>query len=467
MCVNRVSVYNRYIRRSFMVDCGKCPACLQKKATLITSRIKNNLSSDMIVLFVTLTYDNHYIPYILVEDVYDEVANIPIYRDYNISRRRYRDDNNVYAFAPFTYRCGEIDRLYVGEYPPDLCTSHFLPIRKKADNQISIIYYPDLQNFYKRLRINLKRHYNYDEPFTFFACAEYGPTTFRAHFHTLLFIPQSYEQMFRNAIVESWPYANSERTRKYIELARNAASYVASYVNCSSSVPSLFKNRVFRQKHSYSKNFGLASSDFGLLEILKKADNRDMSYRKLLNREGIPSVVNVPIPKYVINRYFPEFKGLSRLSPDSLRVVLQYPERLRDFKLELDYSDLDLHAISVRLSHALNHYRLLTGKQSSYDYAIDYLRVWNARKNYVLSHQYDDVLTMSDYGYFYDNLNEWFFGVVHSDSLDSLNLHRLELNPNALPRNVSETSYYSSLFHKKIKQRKVTNSAMSQIGHNV
>ena len=450
-----------------MVDCGKCPACLQKKATAITSRIKNNLSTDRIALFVTLTYDNHYVPYILAEDIYDEVADIPVYRDYNVSRRRYHLQGHDYAFAPFTYKQGEIDRLRVGEYPDDLRYSRFMSLRNKADNQIGVIYYPDLQNFYKRLRINLKRHYNYDIPFSFFACAEYGPTTQRPHFHTLIFIPQGYDSVFRDAVVESWPFADCRRTRDYIEIARNAASYVASYVNCSSSVPSLFKNRVFKQKHSYSKNFGLAASDFGLLEILKKADNGDMSYRKLSVREGVPSVINVPIPKYVVNRYFPEFKGLSRLAPDSLAIVLQYPYRLREFRTELDYSDDDLHVISVRLSHALQHYQQITGNKSPYDYAIDYIRVWNCRKNYILVHQYDDVVTPADYGYFYDNLNDWFYGVVHSDSLDSLDLHSLEINPNALPRNVAETSYFTDLFHKKIKQRKVTNSAMSQIGHNV
>ena len=106
-----------------------------------------------------------------------------------------------------------------------------------TENSVGVCFYKDLQNFFKRLRINLSRRFQYEGDFSFYACSEYGETSGRPHFHVLLFIPSFQEALFRTACVESWPYADWSKLRRGIEVAKDMSNYCASYVNRSSDFP--------------------------------------------------------------------------------------------------------------------------------------------------------------------------------------------------------------------------------------
>ena len=41
------------------------------------------------------------------------------------------------------------------------------------------------------------------------------------------------------------------------------------------------------------------------------------------DKRGIPTIVNVPFPAYVIHRFFPKFKGYNRISPSALDSVMR------------------------------------------------------------------------------------------------------------------------------------------------
>ena len=463
MCTHTKLIRNPYTRDTLRVNCGKCPACLQQKASFRANRIRNNSRAGDVTLFVTLTYKNEFIPYILEKDLADGVCQLPVYRQKNI---RYIRKSSNYD-SKLSYRPGTLLDTYYVEYPDDFDKNrfHLLKNDNSGVNRIGVIYYKDLQNFFKRLRINLDRHYGITEPFTFFACAEIGPTTGRAHFHTLIEFRKDYEKAFRSAILESWPYADRRRTQQYIELARDAASYVSSYVNRSSDFPSFFENNVFRPKHSYSHNYGMGNNSFGLSAILQKVDSGDMSYLRPITRDGVKQFVNVPIPEYVVNRFFPKFKGSTRIAPDQMANYLLHPSRLSELRKQLEYSDEDIYKIQVRLNHAKDYYRSITNK-SVYDYVNDYQRVWRCRSSYILRHQYDD-LCPSDFGYFYDNFNEFLLGKVRNFSLADLTLKSYEVNPNNLPWRQVLTYNLESLYHKMVKQRKVTNFSMVECGHDV
>lgn len=460
MCVNGKYVYNRYIRRTLFVDCGKCPACKQAKAARRASRIRNNIKNGEIALFLTLTYRNEYVPYVWIKDVADGVNELEVYREKTVRLVR----SKIGYRQKYAVGKGELIDKFLVDYPFRYEDEKYPVLRGRKD-RMGVLYYRDLQNFIKRLRINLKRDYGYEGVFTFFACSEYGPSTGRPHFHALIFIRPSDEKMFRTAIVKSWPFADSSRTAKYIEVARDAASYVSSYVNCSSNIPSFLQSGKFAPKHSYSKGFGLAHPAFQLSNILAQVDNGTCGYSKLQNRNGVKCIVDVPIPEYVINRYFPKLKGFTRLAPDTLAELLQRPSRLFEFRRELDYSDDDLHRLSIRLAHCLHYYLNVTGR-SPLDYANDYLKVWRVRSSYCLRHSFDDVKPI-DFGAFYENINEYVCGHVRSFSLDECNLSYYVEDPNEQPWRVKMTNNLLDLYIKMQKQRKVTNEAMSQTGRNV
>ena len=95
-----------------------------------------------------------------------------------------------------------------------------------------------------------------------------------------------------------------------------ASSYVASYVNCDSKFP-VFLKTYFKPKHSYSKDFGCNNRLFQLDKILEKFSRGHLTYFKQVDKQAIPTIVECPYPKYIIHRFFPKFKGYSRVAPFS------------------------------------------------------------------------------------------------------------------------------------------------------
>ena len=98
MCVNKVFVGElingiRSKSRGNYFPCGQCPACQQARANRRAVRIRNHHPQGFIAYFVTLTYNNDYIPYVSKADIIDiynklrttdcDGALIPVYRDYD------------------------------------------------------------------------------------------------------------------------------------------------------------------------------------------------------------------------------------------------------------------------------------------------------------------------------------------------------------------------------------------------
>lgn len=454
MCLFPSYVYNKYIRKHILTDCGHCSACLQQKASRRANRIRYNASPETIALFFTLTYDNNSVPYIDLRDSRISLSDITALSSYDIRSLGRGVLESVDTID---------DPLLI--YPEDLKSSS--PTRYRTLNNfpysscVGVCWYPDIQNFFKRLRINLLRHYNYEKKFTYFACSEYGGQTLRPHFHGLIFIEPSAEDLFRCAIVESWPYADSDRTREFIEVARDCASYVASYVNGNAFISRTFSgSRLFHQKHSYSHGFGASIDSFRLTKILENADRGAMCFNREVLIDGIRSYATLPVPSYVINRYFPKFKGFSRLPIDSLRVVLWCPSHLIRFRELLDYSDADLHRIMVSLNNAFARYHAVTGKNRM-DFAIDFERVW--RCHYHTSNRllHQGVI---DYSEFYE-VFEFDLSSRTSDYFPHALFHRKPLSQ--LRHRVIDSTRLSKVYRFRTKQKFISHTILSSQGYDV
>ena len=467
MCRNTRWIYNRFIRRSLLVDCGHCPTCLQKKAVHRVNRIRNTYADGQLVLFCTLTYRNECVPYVWRKDFENQLNMIRVHRDSSVRYIRAGRGKSYKQRLRFVYKRVVLDKFWMyGQYTDDS-----LPLRdlKNYPKRVGVSFYPDLQDFYKRLRQNLKRHYNCDINFKTFSCSEYGGKTQRPHFHLLIFIPSQYREVFISAIDESWPFNDKCKCPLYIEEARDAATYVSSYVNCSSSLPKILQTDAFRQKHSYSKGFGLALVSFSLAQIRQKIVTGDLCYYSRITRDGESVVSSFPIPEYVINRYFPKFKGFSRLDIDSLLLVIRDPSNISRFREELDYSIDDELRIFVSLNNAYQRYHDLTGL-SRFDYAIDFRRVWEIHSSVVLHGVFDTVTDVFEWYSFYDNINDYVNGIVHAPTLDALSELQIEnycVNPNDMRHRVVLQNRLEPLYYKLCKQKNVTNLSMSQLGFEV
>lgn len=501
MCTNGRFIFNRYSRKRVFVRCGKCEACRQERANAATTRIRNNASSGTIALFITLTYANDYVPYIYRSDLvgYGDLkiyrhADIRIIYD-NFNGYRYKKDIGIRVIGQvdqFDIDCSRVNTLH--------------HLNGLGHDYIGVCWYKDIQDFYKRLRQTLIRKYHVTNNFSYFTCSEYGSQSQRPHFHALLFIQRDDEAAFRNAIPEAWPYADKARTSEYIEISRDAASYVASYVASNSSLHEVLQVDYFKQKHSSSKDFGVVLDCFSLTSILQKIDNRDLQYYRSTKYDGTSSVASLPIPLYVLHRYFPVCKGFGWLAPCQLRAILLDPQKVGDILTDLDinliykrdvydfdrfdncfvhgltlvhyvpvrrtcklinpiynFSPKETYQIYVRLEHAYQRFYNETGL-SRYDYAFYYERVYSIYHSMILKLSHEDIMMVDEYSDFYENAFEVFDNNAIAPTLSNL---KLQLDPNQRVDVVSKTNSLTNLYYIKDKQKRVSNHVMVAIGHNV
>lgn len=468
MCLQPYYIYNRYIRQHILTDCGKCSSCLQAKASRRSNRIRNNTRAGEIVLFVTLTYDNRFVPYIDTRGLKIDKLNyeIPIHRNYDV--RRVRSSFDYDMFYKYYRRFSPVGSLPVAFVPSSAFASSsplkLLPLVGMPNHCVGVCYFPDVQNFMKRLRINLLRHYNYDKKFTYFCCSEYGGKTQRPHFHLLFFIKPQYETAFRCCIVESWPYGDRNRTERFIEIARDCAAYVSSYVNSNNRLSQVLQSPYTRQKHSYSQNFGVGLSEFSFREILSKIDRGDLTYSREIVVDGIRTHITLPVSSYVIGRYFPKFKGYSRLSPDSLAKLLGCVGNFELFSrvfeslsecCAIGYTYEDEYSIYIRLHNAW-----LRSGLDVFDYSHYYCRVYvcffSAAMKYL--HASHDI----DYRSFYEE----FVG----KSCKKILAHSLRCSPSEIVSDIKDmphrrllTRRYDELYRKLTKRKYISHDILSRM----
>lgn len=521
MCTNQREITNKYTGKKLYVKCGKCPACLQEKAAYRVSRIKANDSPYTDCLMVTLTYRRHDCPYVLRSEAYEfaqgkafdivrycslsdhkeyqQKVYLPlrVYRDSKYRRVRISSDYDISTIRQ--NKTVVLDEIIFDTQVPfngnkDLAHCH---------DKIGVCYYPDIQKFIARLRLHLIRNCHFHGTFKIYVTSEYGSKSLRPHFHLLLWIPKGTEAQFRSAIAKSWYFSDVQSFSRSIERAFRASSYVASYVNCGSQFPQFLKVYA-KPKHSYSKGFGMSYSLFQLSEILSKFKRGSLHYSIMQNREGIPSIIDVPYPSYVIHRYFPKFKGYNRFTSSQ---ICDFSQRLQGlynsgefsqpgikFKVErlyLDraffpvyYSDVDLYRISVRLKNAYERF-IKDGYYCSFsDYMVLHCRVWSLYASEILKLH----LLNPDVPFYekYDNLEDLKFKCLPDRQYykrqfirgDEVHYVDIPINPMPFPIGFTEdcflvvnpnefhstkvsTDRYTISYYDHQKHRSVTNSILS------
>ena len=482
MCLYQRYIKNPYTGKDVYVKCGRCNACLQEKAARRTSRIRNNVTSGQTALFVTLTYANLFIPYVRRSELKSIEFSVPVYRDASIRRNRVGSDYTFFQtikrkttqIASIDYD-NSINFIQDGEKAPEV---DCLPsLKRYSKDKIGVILYSDLQRFYKRLRIILQRKYKLASSFTYFGCAEYGPSTKRPHFHVLIFVPTVETQLFISAISEAWQFDSISRKRKGIQIARNASSYVSAYVNSNTRLSKFYTQNCIRPRHSYSQNFGMSNPFFSFENVVSSSEKSDFSYNKTIMRNSIPSVINCAIPKYVVDKYFPRFLGYTSMPTDSLLQLLQCPTfnnclsyigsyyrsnfPYDGFHLSNDGSSLDIahraHVLSVKL---LNWQRRMF--ERGYD-AISasylHLSVHRQYTSYLYKREYEDIQNLDDFEQHYDNIRLLLLHPEFSPTLQGINLKYN--SPNEYPNNIEQTLSFERAFQHYDKSRKLNNAVMS------
>ena len=315
-CFSPNLVYNPYIQDYVLVPCRECAACRYSYAMDLKRRIEDECKAHKYNFFFTLTYDNTHVPMMYA----------------------FPSSDGVYFKA---FRNDEVMSDSKGINLPELDFSledswYMEPQHNPFQTGFAFCYKPDIQKFIKRLRINIERHENEiisRQKIRYFVAAEYGPATFRPHYHGLIFCDD--EQLARELprlISKSWTLCSSDRID--VQLVSGAApQYVAKYVNSFASLPKVCKTQLTRPFYLCSKQPALGSFKINESEIF------DCFVNSNFERPSVDAKTNevsfALFPNKVLSRYFRKYCGYGEGNIDyELRLYKKYDRG--DFEKVID-----------------------------------------------------------------------------------------------------------------------------------
>lgn len=329
-CQNPRTVVNKYTHEPVVVSCGSCPSCILRRSAVQTNLLTTYSSQFRYIYFVTLTYAPCFLPTLevsIIETCTDDIADVPCVPDINSLDA---GDPNTYLFgfrsvprsASVKLKNSTVERTFkdpefqfsYAMKPKDLL-SILGKIKHDVPNRIPYICNRDLDLFLKRLR-----SYYPDEKLRYYAVSEYGPTSFRPHWHLLLFSnSERFSQTVCENVPKAWSYGRCDAS-----LSRGfAAPYVASYVNSFVALPDFYTQmpKVVRPKSFHSIGF----TESNLFPRKVRIAEIDEVANKCLNgvrveRNGRFRTIK-PVWPYLL-RLFPRFSDPIRKFPSSVYQLL-------------------------------------------------------------------------------------------------------------------------------------------------
>lgn len=271
------------------VPCGKCNTCKCRKSSDVVSRLEHEAQCHKYTVFFTLTYNDSNLPTLQYSStdnaLVDPVDGLVFSLD------------EIKGFRPNS-------RLYLA--------------RRK---EIPYLKVKDLQDFIKRLRFYFSTTISQSKDYAknclrYYAVGEYGPSTYRPHFHGVLYFDSDLvARQITHLISKSWPFGfvKAEHSKG------RCASYCARYVNCISALPKVYQHRSLRPFSICSKFPSLGSAaipsqtfyqllfgGFGKFPLVRPSDNQ---------------VVDVQLWRTLESKWFPKVPRFSHFSHNE-RVTL-------------------------------------------------------------------------------------------------------------------------------------------------
>ena len=329
-CQHPRTVVNKYTHEPVLVSCGSCPSCILRRSGIQTNLLTTYSTQFRYVYFVTLTYAPCFLPTLevsIVETCTDDIADVPCVPNIDDLDA---GDPNTYLFgfrsvprtASVKLKTSTVERTFKDPevkftYPmkPKELLSILGKVKHNVPNRIPYVCNRDLDLFLKRLR-----SYYPDEKLRYYAVSEYGPTSFRPHWHLLLFSnSERFSQTVLENVSKAWSYGRCDAS-----LSRGfAAPYVASYVNSFVALPDFYTQmpKVVRPKSFHSIGFtesNLFPRKVRIAEIDAVADKCLNGVR--VERDGYFRTIR-PTWSYLL-RLFPRFSDAFRKSPSNVYQLL-------------------------------------------------------------------------------------------------------------------------------------------------
>lgn len=328
------------------VGCGHCPACLNRRASRNSMLCTLEETDHKFAIFVTLTYNNTFIP--LMRPV-----------------KRYINGTNEYTYDFFD----ETERFRKYKHYNSYLFSHALEdsslalFQRKVANKTShygeclpYLAARDACNFLKKFREYLKLYS--DEKIRYYVVGEYGPDHLRPHFHFIFYFSDvKIFQNYRKALLLSWAkrirYYNKERKKfcyKTVSFGRvdsslsrhKCSSYVAGYVNSFATLPRLYKNHAVCPFSHHSNRFGQKFYQDKKKEIYENAP----SYFVFQSREVFGKPLQLHPWRSLISLFYPKVRRFCDFDSDSLLYAYTILRKARCFYTFASLMDLSKQVFS-------------------------------------------------------------------------------------------------------------------------
>lgn len=431
MCTHNRWIVNKYTKERVYVPCGHCKSCQLDKSYRLYSRLRNEVdNSNMFRLFVTLNYSNAFLPFARASEINIKSKGLNVYR---MSSVRYNKSGEavfkpgmvLLETLPFT------DTVLKDRRLSNVC----VPLPQKWNYNVSdafgVLYQQDFEHFLKRFKMYMLRDYKIkltNDNFRYVKVQEYGPTTFRPHFHTELSFDESllvHYPLIRRALIKAWPFCSLEQIEKNIDFAVAGEHYVSLYTVRPSDTPDFLTLRLISSKTSFSRGYGYNRPEFTPAGILSCLDQHSFQYRYETVREGHALTSFSSIPKYVVNRYFPYFKGRRLLDSGALFSVLFSPDSIYRYAGLLGLTIEECCVYSRRIERARQRLGV-----SVFEYPYLYMAFNRGLFSWFERNFLTSVVFPEEWTTFYDNA----YDIYRSYNSDRLFGHAHFLPTNAFPQ---------------------------------
>lgn len=311
-CYHPRIINNPYTHERLVVSCGKCPACRDARAAKWVERLNAERSTCNYGVFFTLDYAPEYVPTCIYHDGYFLAEPQKFMFQDKSGKTHYLKRDGMFEQAP-----------YLGK--------KWLHVLEKSDYVIKYAPSCDIQNFMKRLRKLIKSN-GINEKIRYYIVSEYGETTFRPHWHGLLFFNSSeIASRIKEFISTAWKFSRRDLRLSFFETG--CSSYVASYVNCLTQLPKYLQSSALRPKAFMSRRPYIGHNELSDEQVRQIFFSSSVTFVRPNRKTQQLDIV--PLWRSFKDRYFPrclQYRFLSSSGRYFLYDVSRFFEKYDDFE---------------------------------------------------------------------------------------------------------------------------------------
>ena len=305
-CEHPQTIFNKYINRTVTVSCGKCKTCRNQRNVRWVQRLQDEKKCWRYCFELYLDYNDDYLP------SFDFGDNGHLHerqvRFYNIK------DDSVITELPLDFmdEFDQVDKDYV----LDRLNDHYTALPHPSVR--------DIQLFKKRLNKYVRILTGYYSTFRSAIAAEIGPTTFRPHYHGVLYFNDSrLSDSILRLCRKAWQDGNGHSLgHAYCRPDRGGlCSYVASYIVRPTDLPALYSLPAFRPFFLSSRHPPIGSLFESQAEVRKIFDSASPLRLAIKTQRGVAIPTFAPLSGSLENRLFPKCPSFGEID-DSCRRLL-------------------------------------------------------------------------------------------------------------------------------------------------